>query len=67
MIEWRDLVVDVLMTADGRCRVLDENELPDDLEDGLRHYIEATRDDLCLDPLSRLAKFDHHTRGLIKP
>ncbi len=66
-IEWRDLVVDVLMTADGRCRVLDENELPDDLEDGLRRYIEATRDDLCLDPLSRLAKFDHYTRGLIKP
>ncbi len=65
LIEWRDLVVDVLMTADGRCRVLDEHELPDDLEPGLRLYIESTRDDLCCDPLSRLAEFDRFARDLI--
>ena len=64
LIEWRDLVVDVLMTADGRCRVLDEHELPDDLEPGLRLYIESTRDDLCYDPLSRLAEFDRFARDL---
>ena len=27
-VEWRDLTVDVLLTPDGRCRVLDEDELP---------------------------------------
>jgi len=66
VIEWRDLVVDILMTADGRCRVLDENELPKDLDPKLLNYIEATRDDLCRDPQSRLNEFDHSTRGLIK-
>ena len=64
-IEWRDLVVDVLITTDGRCRVLDEHELPGDLSEDLRLYIETTCDDLCLDPRSRLAKFDQCTRELI--
>ena len=64
-IEWRDLVVDVLMTADNPCRVLDEHELPDQLEDELRHYIETTRDDLCRETLSRLAEFDKCTRELL--
>jgi len=67
LIEWRDLVVDVLITPDGRCRVLDEHELPDRLENELRHYIESTRDDLCLDPASRLAEFDKSTRKLLNP
>jgi hypothetical protein len=65
LVEWRDLVVDVLMTADGRCRVLDEHELPDDLEANLQLYIENTRDDLCRDPLARLAEFDLSTRNLL--
>jgi hypothetical protein len=66
LIEWRDLVVDVLITPDGRCRVLDEHELPDRLENELRHYIESTRDELCLDPALRLAEFDNSTRELFK-
>ena len=64
LIEWRDLVVDVLMTPDGRCSVLDEHELPDDLEEDMRHYINSSRDDLCRDPLSRLAEFGNLTRTL---
>ncbi len=64
LIEWRDLVVDVLMTPDGLCRVLDEHELPDNLEEELRHYINTSRDDLCRDPLSRLAEFDNLSRAL---
>src|SRR5262245_50075477 len=31
-IEWRDLAVDVLATPDGRVAVLDEDELPRDLD-----------------------------------
>ncbi len=64
-IAWRDLVVDILITPDGRCRVLDEDELPADIEPGLLHYIDHTRDQLCREPLSRLAEYDKLTRLLI--
>jgi hypothetical protein len=64
-IAWRDLMVDVLITPDGRCRVLDEDELPADINTELRHYIERTRDQLCRKPLSRLAEYDKLTRLLI--
>jgi predicted RNA-binding protein associated with RNAse of E/G family len=64
-IEWRDLSVDVLITPDGRCRVLDEDELPDDIDTKLRRYIDTARDELCREPLSRLAEYDKLTRSLI--
>ncbi len=64
-IEWRDLTVDVLITPDGRCRVLDEHELPSDIEAGLLRYIRETRDELCREPLSRLIEYDKLTRSLI--
>ena len=64
-IAWRDLMVDVLITPGGRCRVLDEDELPADIDAELRHYIERTRDQLCREPLSRLAEYDKLTRLLI--
>lgn len=64
-IAWRDLMVDVLITPDGRCRVLDEDELPVDIDTELRQYIEHTRDQLCREPLSRLAEYDKLTRLLI--
>jgi len=65
-IEWRDLAVDILISPDGRCRVLDEDELPGDLEAGLRAYIDAARDELCREPLSRLGEYDKLTRTLMK-
>jgi hypothetical protein len=43
-LERRDLVVDVLATPDGRVRVLDDGELPDDLDPALRRRVEAARD-----------------------
>jgi predicted RNA-binding protein associated with RNAse of E/G family len=64
-IAWRDLMVDVLITPDGRCRVLDEDELPTEINAELLHYIERTRDQLCHRPLSRLADYDKLTRLLI--
>ena len=64
-IEWRDLTVDVLITPDGRCRVLDEHELPPDIDAGLLRYIRETRDELCREPLSRLIEYDKLTRSLI--
>ncbi len=65
-IEWRDLAVDVLISPGGRCRVLDEDELPADLDPGLRAYIETARDDLCREPLSRLDEYDKLTRLLMQ-
>ncbi|MCP4391414.1 MAG: DUF402 domain-containing protein [Gammaproteobacteria bacterium] len=65
-IEWRDLTVDVLITPDGRCRVLDEDELPANIDPELLYYIDQTRDELCREPLSRLNEYDKLTRSLIK-
>ena len=64
-VEWRDLAVDVLISSDGCCRVLDEDELPADIDPALRRYIETARNDLCRDPLSRLSEYDKLTRSLI--
>jgi predicted RNA-binding protein associated with RNAse of E/G family len=64
-IEWRDLAVDILISPDGRCRVLDEDELPPDLDRGLLERIRATRDDLCRKPLSRLDEYDKLSRSLM--
>ena len=65
-IEWRDLAVDILISPDGRCRVLDEDELPPDLDDRLRAYIDEARDELCGEPLSRLYEYDKLTRSLMQ-
>lgn len=64
-VDWRDLTVDVLITPDGRCRVLDEEELPADIDAGLLQYINRARDELCRDPLSSLDEYDKLTRSLI--
>jgi predicted RNA-binding protein associated with RNAse of E/G family len=64
-IAWRDLAVDVLMTPDLRCRVLDEDELPDDLDPQLLGRINATRDRLCADPEGRLREFARRSTALL--
>lgn len=64
-VAWRDLAVDVLITPDLRCRVLDEEELPDDLEPGLLARINATRDALCADPARLLRDFETRSRHLL--
>ncbi len=64
-VEWRDLAVDILITPDLRCRVLDEDELPDDLDPSILARINATRDALCADPARLLREFDEHSRGLL--
>ncbi len=65
VIEWRDLTVDVLITPDRRCRVLDEDELPPALDPWLAAYIDAARAELCRDPLSLLAEYDKLSRSLL--
>jgi len=41
--EWRDLVVDVLVSPEGALEVLDEDELPDDIDKKLMRYIENSK------------------------
>ena len=65
-IEWRDLCVDVLITPDLRCRVLDEEELPDDLEPATLAYIDAARDSLCAEPAHLLSAFLARSRNLLR-
>lgn len=65
-IAWRDLTVDVLITPDTRCRVLDEDELPDDLEPELRDYIAAASAELCASSTHLLAAFEARSRNLLR-
>ena len=64
-IAWRDLTVDVLMTPDLQCRVLDEDELPQDLDAELRAYIERARDHLCADAEALWRDFDVRSAALL--
>lgn len=45
-VSWRDLIIDLLVTPDGRCRVLDWEELPQDLDEGLAQLIKETEESL---------------------
>lgn len=64
-VAWRDLTVDILITPDLRCRVLDEDELPDDLDRNLLALINTTRDNLCSAPETLLREFERSTRSLL--
>lgn len=72
-LEWRDLVIDVLVTPDSRVQVLDEDELPVDIDPTLRHHIESARDEVLhhLGDLVRDSEHDSHAAlarmGLIGP
>jgi hypothetical protein len=45
--------------------VLDEDELPDDIDHHLLSYINAARDMLCADPLRQLREFEASGRTLL--
>lgn len=40
---WRDLVVDILVLPSGGVEVLDEDEIPHSLDEGLNKYIESSK------------------------
>lgn len=64
-IRYRDLAVDLLVTPDGRCRVLDEDELPADLDPALQGMIAATRDSLLRQPMMLLADIEQRSARLL--
>lgn len=61
-IYWRDLVVDILVTPDGRSRVLDQHELPTDLSPPLRRLIFDTRDYILERVTELTAEIEEQTR-----
>ena len=65
-VEWRDLVVDVLMTVDNPVRILDEDELPENIDSGLRQLIESTRDDLCHRHRQLIEYFSAYSKRLMQ-
>ncbi len=63
-LEWRDLTVDVLATPDGRIEVLDEDELPADLEPDVRATIEAAKQTVLGGHLAIVAEVEARSRQL---
>lgn len=63
-VHWRDLTVDLLITPDGRCEVLDEDELPADLDPALRAWIAAARDEVVATYPTLLAEVERRSSAL---
>lgn len=65
-VVWTDYAVDVLATPDGGARVLDEGELPRDVERRTRALVEATRDRILADRLALVAEVEAETRRYLR-
>lgn len=63
-LHWRDDAIDVLATPDGRVRVLDEDEVPADLDAGARQAIFAARDRVLAEITSLTVDADAATAAL---
>jgi predicted RNA-binding protein associated with RNAse of E/G family len=64
-IQWRDLVIDVLATPEGRLDVLDEDELPAALDPETAAHIEAGRRAILTSPAALLAEIEAASRPLL--
>ena len=63
-VSWRDLVIDLLVTPDGRCRVLDAEELPPDLSTHpaqlireTEQYLQSQHGSVCAEVERRTAAY----------
>jgi len=63
-IEWRDLTLDVLALPSGRIEVLDEDELPSDLDATTRAHIGEGRQAILADPLSLMDEIERRSNAL---
>jgi predicted RNA-binding protein associated with RNAse of E/G family len=62
-VSWRDLIIDLLVTPDGRCRVLDSEELPQNLDERLSRLIKETEEYLQGQYRSVVAEIKTRTAG----
>jgi predicted RNA-binding protein associated with RNAse of E/G family len=63
-LEWRDLIVDLLLMPDGRATVLDEDELPLDLPPALRLQIASAQASVLASRSDLIAELEHHRAAL---
>lgn len=64
-LEWRDLIVDVLVSRDGQPTVLDIDEIPGDLPVPLRERIEAGQARLLGELPTLLGELEQSRSGLL--
>ncbi len=64
VIDWRDLVVDVLATPAGRLDVLDEDELPAQLDAEVAAHIELGKASILRAPAAVTAEIEAASRAL---
>jgi hypothetical protein len=64
LLQWRDLTVDILTTPAGRVDVLDEDELPADLEAPLRRWIDDGKAAILADPHRAIVEVEALSRAL---
>ena len=63
-LAWRDLTLDVLATPDGGLEVLDEDELPPELDAETRAHIEEAKQAILADPQGLLSEIEARSRAL---
>lgn len=61
-VAWLDLTVDILITPDGRCQVLDEDELPADLGPALRERLARAKAEILENREWLVEEIDSTTR-----
>jgi hypothetical protein len=66
-LEWRDLVIDVLLLPDGRATVLDADELPADAPAALLLHIATVQSDILRASGSLMAELERHRAALWPP
>jgi hypothetical protein len=64
-LEWRDLVIDVLATPAGRLDVLDEDELPAELDAETRAHLDAGKAALLGATAATLAEVEASSRAVV--
>ncbi len=64
VIDWRDLVIDVLATPAGRLDVLDEDELPARLDADVAAHIESGKASILRAPAAVTAEIEAASRAL---
>jgi hypothetical protein len=64
VLEWRDLIVDVIATPEGRLEVLDEDELPADPPPDVAEHIAAGRAAILGNPAALMAEVEAASQSL---
>jgi len=65
-LSWRDLAVDILLTPEGSVRVLDEGDLPSEIDPALREFIQETTSALLRDVPRLIQQFEEKSFSLLR-